>query len=42
MLTIDHYTHLDVLDVTGALDKLPSLSTGSGEKGKEEGKVRSA
>ncbi len=24
-LTMDYYTHLDVLDVTGALDKLPAL-----------------
>jgi integrase len=25
-LTMDYYTHLDVLDVTGALDKLPGLT----------------
>src|SRR5439155_21499853 len=24
-LTMDYYTHLDVLDVAGALDKLPAL-----------------
>jgi integrase len=29
-LTMDHYTHLDVLDVTGALDKLPGLAPGQG------------
>jgi excisionase family DNA binding protein len=27
-LTMDYYTHLDVLDVTGALDKLPGLGDG--------------
>jgi excisionase family DNA binding protein len=34
-LTMDHYTQLDVLDVAGALDKLPKLA-GGGE-GKSEG-----
>jgi integrase len=35
-LTMDYYTHLDVLDVTGALDKLPGVS------GKSEGHSQSA
>jgi integrase len=30
-LTMDYYTHLDVLDVAGALDKLPELPIGQGE-----------
>jgi integrase len=35
-LTMDYYTHLDVLDVTGALDKLPGLAVdGVEEEGKE-------
>jgi integrase len=29
-LTMDYYTHLDVLDVAGALDKLPDLPRGQG------------
>jgi hypothetical protein len=29
-LTMDYYTHLDVLDVTGALDKLPGVAKGEG------------
>jgi integrase len=37
-LTMDYYTHLDVLDVTGALEKLPGVpgqpqAGGEGEKG---------
>jgi integrase len=32
-LTMDYYTHLDVLDVAGALDKLPELP-GSREAGR--------
>jgi integrase len=36
-LTMDYYTHLDVLDVTGALDKLPAVAgqpqAAEGEKG---------
>jgi integrase len=31
-LTMDYYTHLDVLDVAGALDKLPALPAAHGEK----------
>jgi integrase len=27
-LTMDYYTHLDVLDIAGALDKLPELTSG--------------
>jgi hypothetical protein len=30
-LTMDHYTHLDVLDVAGALDKLPRVRKAEGE-----------
>ena len=30
-LTMDYYTHLDVLDVAGALDKLPGLAGGNGQ-----------
>jgi integrase len=36
-LTMDYYTHLDVLDVTGALDKLPELpGTKKAEPGQKE------
>jgi integrase len=31
-LTMDYYTHLDVFDVAGALDKLPGLPAGSERK----------
>jgi hypothetical protein len=30
---MDYYTHLDVLDVTGALDKLPALGSKKGATG---------
>jgi len=30
-LTMDYYTHLDVLDVAGALDKLPGVHNASGQ-----------
>jgi integrase len=39
-LTMDYYTHLDVLDVSGALDKLPSLSPGSRAERPSKGKGR--
>jgi hypothetical protein len=38
-LTMDHYTHLDVLDVSGALDKLPPIS-GKPDAGKKPGEGR--
>jgi integrase len=38
-LTMDYYTHLDVLDVAGALDKLPGLPGAQGA-GAKEGKRR--
>ena len=41
-LTMDYYTHLDVLDVTGALDKLPGLSTSSGGEAGKAGARRPA
>jgi hypothetical protein len=31
-LTMDYYTHLDVLDVAGALEKLPDLSPSATSK----------
>jgi integrase len=41
-LTMDHYTHLDVLDVTGALDKLPGLVGTTGLAGQGAGKAPEA
>jgi integrase len=39
VLTMDYYTHLDVLDVAGALDKLPGLAGNKAvpAKGKRRG-----
>jgi integrase len=40
-LTMDYYTHLDVLDVAGALDRLPQLPGGQGaDKAREKEKRR--
>jgi integrase len=39
-LTMDHYTRLDVLDVAGALDKLPGLPGAKKAAGHEEGRRR--
>ncbi len=43
-LTMDYYTHLDVLDLTGALDKLPPVDQGKarpdGEKAADGGKAQ--
>lgn len=42
VLTMDFYTHLDVFDVTGALDKLPALPAGSGSVKATEGQEEPA
>ena len=36
-LTMNHYTHLDVFDVAGALDKLPGLPGRKAKGGGDEG-----
>jgi integrase len=36
-LTMDHYTHLDALNITGALDNLPKLRSAGVSKGKATG-----
>jgi integrase len=41
-LTMDYYTHLDVLDVTGALDKLPGVTRLKDATDKAEGGLSSA
>jgi hypothetical protein len=41
-LTMDHDTHVDVLDVTGALDRLPALPGRDGDPAKREERLARA
>jgi excisionase family DNA binding protein len=41
-LTMDYYTHLDVFDVSGALDKLPGVTPPRKPEGDQEGRAESA